>query len=308
MGTLNWTGGMMAGNGITKVQTNGVLTISGPTEKQLNRRLDNFGTVTWTGERITGDNYPAFNNQAGALFDIQTDNTIFASYSATVGALNNLGTVRKSAGTGATTFYGALNNSGLLEIRTGTVSLLGDYAPLASSSLRVYLGGLTAGTQSGQLLVSGTTALAGTLDIVLTNNFLPVTADAILIVSSTSLSGTFASVTGGTLAGGLALTPAYSAVTGVTLVAGLGPQGIAPPKLAPVTLDGQRQLRFPASPAGYELQTTTELGPNAVWSPVRATVEVEQGVHVVHLSDTGTVRFYRLVPTGTTRGLTNPAP
>ncbi|NBV25679.1 MAG: hypothetical protein EBS05_27725, partial [Proteobacteria bacterium] len=61
-----------------------------------------------------------------------------------------------------------------------------------------------------------------------------------------------------------------------------------------------------AGAAGYELQTTTGLGPNAVWTPVRAPVMVEQGMQVIHLPDTGSVRFYRLIPAGSTRNASPP--
>ncbi|NBU11450.1 MAG: hypothetical protein EBS84_20975, partial [Proteobacteria bacterium] len=306
--SLVWTGGSMDGAGRTTIPRNALLTLSGAAEKNLNRQLDNYGTVTWSGARITGDGAPVINNYAGALFDIQTDATLYESYRGGTRTFNNRGTLRKSSTTGATTILGTFSNDSLLEIRSGIVSLADGYAPTTSSSLRVILGGVAAGTQFGQLQVGGVTALSGSLDIVLTNNFVPNSGDAFLIVNATAFGGTFASVTGGTLAGGLVLTPGYAATTGITLTAGVGtgPARFVAPAISPVAVDGLRMLRLPAGAAGYELQTTTGLGPNAVWTPVRAPVMVEQGMQVIHLPDTGSVRFYRLIPAGSTRNASPP--
>ncbi|MBI5802249.1 MAG: PD40 domain-containing protein [Verrucomicrobia bacterium] len=300
VGTLNWTGGVMGAGGITTIAANGVLVASGGADKSLSRQLDNHGTVTWTAGRIIGDNAPVLNNFSGALLDAQTDSTLFESNDASVKTLNNSGTVRKSAGTGTSSWLGVFNNSGALEIQRGIVSLTGNYTPAAGSSLKVFLGGLAAGTQFGQLRVAGTATLTGTLNIVLTNSFVPALANSFLVVSSGVRSGTFSSVTGSDLGGGLILDPTYvlgdlTLVT--TMVAAL-------PPLMPQAIGADRLLRWPGDIAGYELQTATSI--NGPWTAVVAAVAQENGDSVVRLPATGT-RFYRLVRPAAPRPGGNPA-
>ncbi len=287
--SMNWNGGVMSGAGTTTIAVGATLAISGATEKNLNRRLDNRGTVTWTDARITGDNGPTINNYPGALFHLQTDAPLFESYGGGTRTFSNSGTVLKSVATGTSTIAGTFNNTGALEIRSGIVSLTGDYAPGAGSSLKVYLGGLTAGTQFGQLRVGGTAMLNGTLNLV-TKGFVPVAANSFLVVRSGTRGGAFAAVTGDDLGGGLTLVPTYL-LGDLTLVAtDLIPAALPP--LAPHVDGGGRVIRWPAGPAGYELQTATSItGP---WTPVLAAVALEGGDSVVRLPAEGT-RFYRLV-------------
>lgn len=177
-----------------------------------------------------------------------------------------------------------------------TWSRIGDYSPTAGSSLRVILGGLTAGTQFGQLQVGGTVTLNGTLSIVLTNGFAPVAANSFLVLSAGTRSGTFTSVTGDDLGGGLLLVPTY-ALGELTLVA------TQQSHLQPLALAGDRMLRWNGAADGYELQTSTSiLGP---WTPVLAPVTRDNGESIVHLPAEGT-RFYRLVPSSTPRPGNNP--
>ena len=86
--------------------------------------------------------------------------------------------------------------------------------------------------------------------------------------------------------------------TGVTLV--VGPV-LALPPLSPQAFGTERSLRWPGDSIGYELQSSTALGPNAQWTPVRAPVELEEGDSIVRLPDAGGIRFYRLVRTAVPR-------
>ena len=156
-------------------------------------------------------------------------------------------------------------------------------------SLTVSLGGLTAGTQFGQLRVAGTATLTGTLNLALANSFRPVATDRFLVVSSGTRTGTFTALTGDDLGNFITLVPAYL-LGDLTLVATDGSAALSP--LASHVDDGGRVLRWPASIQGYELQTAPAItGP---WTPVLTPVALEGRDSVVHLSAEGT-RFYRLV-------------
>ena len=141
-GLITWTGGTMNGTGRT-IALGGIV-ISGPDEKGLvDRTLVNAGTATWTGAtfRLFGG---TLNNSAGAVFDVQTDAPI--STSGNAGVINNAGTLRKSAGAGITAIDVVLNNSGAVEVQSGTLRL----GRAGSTSSSTSSGGFT--VQAGAIL------------------------------------------------------------------------------------------------------------------------------------------------------------
>ena len=103
-GVMNWSGGAVAGS--LTVASNAVLNIGGSGTKQLQGPLTNAGTVVWTGSGglqvfyAPSSYYGAIYNLAGALFDMQSDATLF--YYSGNEFFNNAGTLRKSAGAGTT--------------------------------------------------------------------------------------------------------------------------------------------------------------------------------------------------------------
>jgi hypothetical protein len=69
--------------------------------------------------------------------------------------------------------------------------------------LQIELGGTSAGSQYDQLLISGTTALNGTLQVSVVNGFAPVMGNKFDILSWGSLSGTFSAMQLPALSGSL---------------------------------------------------------------------------------------------------------
>jgi len=51
---------------------------------------------------------------------------------------------------------------------------------------------------------------------------------------------------------------------------------------------------WPTTATGFVLESTTSLGPSAVWTPDSTPVDVRNGLNVVTISISGTSRFYRL--------------
>ena len=122
---MDWMGGTIAG--ALTVATNGVLNISGSAEKDLFGALTNAGSVIWTdsGQLVVWyrpdlSYYGVVYNQPGGLFDMQTDARLY--YSGGNEAFNNAGTLRKSAGSGITLFYPQLNNTGMVDVESGTLA------------------------------------------------------------------------------------------------------------------------------------------------------------------------------------------
>lgn len=127
-GLLTWTGGGMAGTGST-VATGG-MDLSGPDGKSLSgRTLSHGGTATWTGAgSITLANGAVLRTQSGAVFDAQNNSSLIVGFgSVSPPTFENLGTFRKSIGTGTTTFETgiAFDNRGAVDVQTGTLQLRG---------------------------------------------------------------------------------------------------------------------------------------------------------------------------------------
>ncbi len=124
-GLFQWTGGQIAGQTTQAVLANpAALTLAGSGQKTLNGVvLNNTGTITQQDTGLLSITL-ALNNQAGAMYDIQSDGS-FVGPDGRRGhpvdnAFNNLGTLKKSGGTGLSQILGAFNNrGGTIDVETG---------------------------------------------------------------------------------------------------------------------------------------------------------------------------------------------
>lgn len=120
-GTFTWDRGTLAGPG--EFTVNGTMKLVGLNTKFLDgKNLINTGTINWidlSGLRLT--NNAAIINQAGAVFDIQTDATF--QILAPGGTVNNLGTLMKSGGAGTATLNVSYTNNGVFAANSGTLRL-----------------------------------------------------------------------------------------------------------------------------------------------------------------------------------------
>ncbi len=268
-GSMNWDGGTINGTGAGSLVNNGTLTIGGAAAKTIDgRAMTNNGTVNWTGGSITFANAATFNNQAGATFNIQTDNSLSPS-GASGQVFTNAGFVVKNAGAGTTTMGIPFNNSGSLTNGSGVLifnssftqtsgsttlaggslafgqlanyqggllggsgsilgsisnsgaivapgsspgilSIDGNYTQGASGALNIELGGTTLGSQYDRLAITGTANLSGTLNVTLTNGFLPTNGNSFSVMTFASRAGDFSTKSGLDLGGGLRLDPVYT--------------------------------------------------------------------------------------------------
>jgi hypothetical protein len=172
-GASTWVNGSMGGSGHTVIEAGGVLSVVNPSGigALLNTRtLENGGTILWTGTGNMALNSGAvITNRPGALFHIQNAAAIGAAVGS--GRIDNAGTFLKSANAGTTTIGSSVsfNNSGAVDIQTGTLSLgsggthSGTFTVPANTALILAGGAHTAGagssiTGAGQFTVSGGTA------------------------------------------------------------------------------------------------------------------------------------------------------
>jgi RHS repeat-associated protein len=85
---------------------------------------------------------------------------------------------------------GDLSNTGSLTVGAGsTLSVEGDYTQAASGSLTIGLGGASSGNQYGQLAITGSAALAGSVNAITANGFTPTAGDSFPIMKYGSQTG-----------------------------------------------------------------------------------------------------------------------
>jgi hypothetical protein len=185
-GLLEWMGGTIASN--VTVLSNGLVRLSGTSGKGLvNGSMTNAGVVLFGGNAGMGMSSSTIYNLAGALFDLQTNASLFYS-SGTQPGFQNAGLLRKSASSATFSFSSVtLSNTGTIEIQTGTISVNESYTQ-TGGELRMALRGLT---DYGRLALSGTSQITGTLTVYLTGGYLPVVSNKFSVVTYSGFSGTF---------------------------------------------------------------------------------------------------------------------
>jgi autotransporter-associated beta strand protein len=130
------------------------------------------------------------------------NNTYSGSTTITAGTLNVNGSVAPAAavtvnsgatlsGTGS---VGSVVNGGSVITGTnvpGQLTIAGNYTQQSSGALGIRVNGTAASGNFDSLAISGTTSLAGSLNVTLGNGYTPTSGDPFHILSSTSLSGGF---------------------------------------------------------------------------------------------------------------------
>jgi len=178
-GTTNALTGLSANSGSLTLGTS--LTLTGS--------LTNTGTVTLTAGTLATSTY----SQSGGTTSVGTP--------ATLSAGGGAGTVTITAGTlaGSGKVLGAVRGSGKVQPKgtAGPLRVTGTYASTATGSLAIGIAAPKASaTGAGQLVVSGTATLAGALVITTTPGYVPPVGTTYTVLSASSVSGTFATLTG----------------------------------------------------------------------------------------------------------------
>jgi hypothetical protein len=214
-GTLQFTGANIVTNAAN-------ITLSGASSQILNQTsgngLANFATNSSTGifslqggRTLTTvgnfSNAGAFTIGSGSTFTVDGTGTTFTQ---TAGSTLDDGTLALS-GTGSLTLSGgsllgtgritgavkssATVSPGNSTTSTGILTETGAYTQNATGTLKISIGGTTAGTQYDQLK-PGTATLGGALTTTLINGFTPTVGQSFTIMSFTLKTGTFASCDG----------------------------------------------------------------------------------------------------------------
>ncbi|OBQ37069.1 MAG: hypothetical protein AN485_10105, partial [Anabaena sp. MDT14b] len=118
---LNWSGGTLSGTG--KKTISGALNLSNDLTLSTTT-LETTGTTIWTGNgALSTSNGAIWNNTSTGTIDLQSDADLYGNQS----TFNNAGTFIKSNGTTTNQSYidGFFNNTGIVQVKAGTLSLAG---------------------------------------------------------------------------------------------------------------------------------------------------------------------------------------
>ena len=94
-------------------------------------------------------------------------------------------------GVSVTTASSDFNNAGTINLLPGTLNVEGNYTQTSGGALGIGLGGLTAGTQFGQLNATGTATLAGTFNVSSVSSYQPLPGNMYQVVNFASKTGNF---------------------------------------------------------------------------------------------------------------------
>ena len=197
-GTFVWSGGIMAG--INTVGAGANLSILGNGTKTLNvGTLVSAGQGLWAGTGPVSCTYGSIFENDGT-FTVQNDSA-FSNNGGGSGyydlpAFVNHGTFRKNTTTGTTTYPldnggVAFNNTGTVDLQSGSLAINGNYALAGSPQLKLVLGGIDPGTQFSQETFAGAATLGGMLSVTLTNGFTPTNGQSFTLATYNSSAGQF---------------------------------------------------------------------------------------------------------------------
>lgn len=163
----------------------------------FNKPINILGTFRqlWPDSRVTVDNSNVTisnltNLKIGSVTKISGSLNIISS-GTTAGSVS-IPADTSFIGTG--TITGDLANAGTVSpgASPGTINVTGDYTQESTGVLAMEIGGTTPDTEHDQLLVSGTAALDGTLQVSLIESFIPSLGDSFTLMTYASQTGNFA--------------------------------------------------------------------------------------------------------------------
>ena len=145
-----------------------------------------------------GGGTPAYNQNLGTTtVDGVLNVSSTGSVNITGGILASNGTIAGNVVTGNPSITGGTFVIGDTVKKAGLVTVTNNYTQLLTGAMDVQIGGTTPGTRYSQVNITGTAALTGTLNIALTNKFIPTIGQTFTVLNaSTGITGTFSTVNG----------------------------------------------------------------------------------------------------------------
>ncbi len=188
-----------AGSGTSKLAVNGPLINTGTIEADAGTlSLDPSTFSQVSGETLTSGTWNALNGSSlafpsGTTITTNQANITLGGSGATIAGIQGLsansGSLSLTSGASFST-TGDFSNTGSLTIGAGsTLAVNGNYSQGSSASLTIGIGGSSSGNNFGQLNVTGSATLAGSVNLTTASNFTPAVGDNFPIVSYNSETG-----------------------------------------------------------------------------------------------------------------------
>ena len=183
------------------VATNGTLNVGD--SLFLGGPLTNQGVVHWLAGSVAvyndGGSYAgAIWNEPTGLWDLQCEQSLvtggYSPWSGWVWSpagsaqFHNAGLVRKPVGVGTATVSAVFDNTGTVEVQTGTLYLNGGHALQPAGTLSF---GLSGPADYGRIVLAGGTVLSGGLSATLRDGYAPAPGESYPVLSYDSASGLF---------------------------------------------------------------------------------------------------------------------
>ena len=179
-----------------------------------------------------------------------------------------------------------LDNAGTIELSPGTLTVNGAFTQENTGGLDIGVGGLSAGSQFGQIIAIGQSNLSGTLDISLIGSFAPTPGQSLTILTGNPVSSQFTTVSQAGVSGPVVFQTLYSSdalalSTADRLSVAITPVSPNPRNttVSSIAVD----LSEMAAPGGFDdqaLALTDNGGPNLITSAVTVT-PMTAGVYVI---------------------------
>ena len=192
---VNWLAGSMAFD--LTIQTNGVLNIDLPSQVDFSGVITNAGTINWSGlgnlrfYAYYEEEQARLENLESGTFHILNNRSLLTAGSSASRWFRNYGLVRKTDLDAVTSIGLPFQQYGAIEVETGTLVLGGGYIQVGG---RLSFG-LNNVTNYGNLDISGTAPLNGTVEVHLNGGYLPATGDAFALVTYNARTGLYTNVT-----------------------------------------------------------------------------------------------------------------
>lgn len=233
-------------------------------------RFSNAGTLVKTvGTGTTSfDTGIAFANDGGTV-DVESGTLRFAGdYTQNSGDTILAGGATLAAGGTVNILDGTLSGSGTIRADVvnsgqidpvGILTIRGNYTQMAKGVLNIAISGTTAGADYDQLVVTGLATLDGTLNVSITNGFLPNVGNPFQVLIFGARGGDFAVENGLDLGGGIRLDPQYDG-NSLNLVT----MGGNPPPPGPAAQPNLKRTQLPTESAAATGSTVGMMAPNCI--------------------------------------------
>ena len=269
----NVPGGTLEINSVPTTNTGTIEATGGGTLNASNSPIVSGGTLSG-GTWIVGSNSTMELNAnistLAATVILQGPGASFPNLP-TVTSITSAGQLEIEGGLAFST-SGDLSNSGTISLEPGSLNVGGNYTQ--SGALDIGLGGLTAGTQFGQLNATGTATLAGTFNVSSVSSYQPLPGNMYQVVNFASKTGNFNTYNGLQIGTTLltatflpANNPTNLTLNGVTTTT-LTSIAVTPanPSIAPGTTE-----QFTAT-GTYSDNTTEDLTSQVTWASANTSV------------------------------------